>query len=78
MYLKDKFCIEIDGFSKVHAVSEVVFMGGTYTDRFQKGVEFNILVDPAAVTTRRNFPRNLTFGGLINQALACISNQQRL
>ena len=53
-------------------------MGGTYTDRFQKGVEFNILVDPAAVTTRRNFPRNLTFGGLINQALACISNQQRL
>ena len=23
-------------------------MGGTYTDRFQKGVEFNILVDPLA------------------------------
>ena len=32
----------------VHAVSEIVFMGGTVSDEHQHGVEFNILVDPLA------------------------------
>ena len=55
----------------VHAVSEIVFMGGTVSDEHQGGVEFNILVDPLAAREVLHAGIDVTDGLLADLGHVC-------